>query len=386
VLLVADRVRGNVELDSAVREWRFWSLWRHGSALFLIVVAAILRFGPFLMAPAPLWDELSYFDAAALWAAGESPFRAAGYFYPSFFAATIASAIDAWGLRAALLGLRALNLAGTALLVWFALSFCPTTYLRRLILGVLLVVSLPGIDLALETGNISPLIVALIFFGIVLARHFPLGSGLVLGLSLVLKPLAGPTLAAVLCPPSWPRRVRLCAGVVAVISALILPWPFLTDLLALGQKPQYQEKAVSFHLALVQLGLPLSWPVVALAVGALTLIAGRWARSGFRLLALATVALVPAAPPLWTHTLLVTLPVQIMALALAHHRLVQFGLSRFRFYEISLIAALCATAHSFRPLYLLGDLHPSFLLVGMFMTVLAPVGLGAYVLATTENL
>jgi hypothetical protein len=185
-------------------------------------------------------------------------------------------------------------------------------------------------------GNISAPIVALVLLGLWLSRRHLVLAGLLLSLGIVVKPLAPVALALlVTCRAakengeswltarwfagSWLEvgRSQLVLAMVAapVLAIAVLAPPHLGDFLAL-REGQFDTIAVaSLHRLLRSFGLDVMPIVLSFVVMLVTLVAGRlrrWRWSGMYCLSVSAVLL--ALPVVWTHTLLMTLPLQVAAL------------------------------------------------------------------------
>jgi hypothetical protein len=220
-------------------------------------------------------------------------------------------------------------LIATASLIWLSLSFLPWGAGARLAIGAAYLAFAPGVSLAMRTGNVSPVAGALVVAGLMAWPRATLVSGLALGGSLAWKPLgvlAIPMLA--LHRPVAPGRRHWIAA--AVAAALALLWillgaTYLGDFLRMGASLDPRDiavsRTVSLHRFLWSLGLPIDRLAVSIAVAVVALAAARRRRwSSTRTLCYAIAACCLTLPSLWPHTLLMTLPIQVLALRRAVER------------------------------------------------------------------
>lgn len=383
--------------------WRGWPVGLHAAALLLLVGVVAWRFWPQLTDPLPRIDESFYLGAIDRVAEGRSPFGQEGYFYPSAMAyagagvAAVAQSLGLPGEGTVSALLRLANLLGSATILWFSVAWAPGSWGRRLLLAAALACLLPGVRLAMLTGNLSLAVVPAILVGLWIWRRHPVTAGILLGASAAVKPLApAAVLALGVHRPTTPGvgwRHRLAAAVaIALAATAILGFPHLGELLHLAQDQVLNTRTFSVHRVLLALGLAVPKLAVQLAVAlGVVVIARRRPMGPTRFLIFGVVAVTLAAPMLWNHTLLVTLPIQVMAVRLAwrrwgRHAYGLFGEGRMRLYSLVLVT-LAVAAIQFcdgvdgvttqgRWLQILGFGVPTF----------APAALGLFVVSYTDDI
>lgn len=321
-LAQAMRADCGARLRDAFASWRTTSLASHAVALAVVTAVLVVRFHAAVLAPVPVEDERVYFDAFTSAAEGRSPYGGS-YFYTPTFALAGAWAVGHLGATAVLAAMRTANLLGMAWIAWLSVAWLPWTWRRRLLAASVYVAVAPAVRLGAAWGNLSLLVVGLLLAALLIWARRPVVAGLLLAASLVIKPL-GPVVAVALAAhrPADGGRRHLVAGLLglAVAAALVLPMPWLADMLSFGGKPENGRNVALQHL-LFCFGLRLDSLVIAAAVAAATVLAGRrrpWPRESF--LGFAGTAGVLALPVVWSHTLLLVLPLEVMALTVAFAR------------------------------------------------------------------
>lgn len=287
----------------------------------MLVLVGLARFGPALFAPEPIEDEVVYFSAFESARHGDSPY-VDGFFYSPGFAALGAGLEESLG-RGRTLGLiRGLNLAGLAILVWLALAFLDVGVWSRLLVGAAFIALAPAVRLAMAWGNLSPLVIALLLLALTFWLDRPVLAGLALGLSLAIKPI-GPLALLVLLAHRGPARraATLSCVIAALVASSAYLSPFLADFLALGSGFPNRGRSAGLQQVLAGFGLEVgsSWLALIVAVLAIFL-ARRFFWSRLALLNFAGVMALLATPLVWSHTLLLVLPLQVMALSCALRR------------------------------------------------------------------
>jgi len=303
-------------------EGRLQSGWHLEGGWWLVVAAVagmVLAHHDSLFARAPLFDERIYLGAFARRLAGGSAWADPWFLYPPPFAAAGAGLLRLFGETGLLALLRALNLAAVALLVTRGVAFLPGgRWTRRLVAAAIGALS-PAIGDAFAFGNLSPLFGALALLPLAWASRAPAVAGGLLGAAIVAKPTG-----AVLLPLLAAARGRLrrrAAFVAAAVAALLLAATareLPAFLAAASEAAAGVPRGSLSPVEIVRLlGLRLSpfllFAVVALAAAA----AARRVRDGGGLLLLGAVAAPLSLPLVWSHTLLLTLPVQGAALGAA---------------------------------------------------------------------
>ncbi len=306
-------------LDAALAAWRRAGLWRHATAVVLLALVAALRWSRWVASPEPLSDEIIYLNAFRSVIEGLSPFERSGYLSLSLLAHLGGWWMERFGEGATLAALRSLNLLGLATAVWCALAWAPWSSRRRWIVGAIYLAISPAVAFGVFVGNLSLLVSGMIIVALMIWPRRPAASGVLLAGSIVAKPLApGAVLALLAHRPAERTRCHLIAGGVAVVltAVVALASPELERALAIDPWLRL-SKSVSPHKLALLVGARWAVPLVSVAVGAITIwLARRRPRGPTQTLGLALAAAVGMTPVVWSHTLLVTLPLQTAALAL----------------------------------------------------------------------
>jgi hypothetical protein len=289
------------------------------AALAVLAVVALLRWHTALFDDRLAVDESDYTGAFANVAAGGDPYAIPRFLYPPPFARAGATAEGLLGERGVVLALRIANLAGAIAIVWISLGWSGLAWRLRLGIASLLLVAWAPVHQGIESGNVSLAVLGLTLAAVALLPGRALAAGAMLGLGLAIKPLV-PALVALL--PAWrplpPRRAGwVAAASAAVTLGVSLLWglDLLPRMLAKTTGPLPHGHTVSLWRLLHCLGIearPLVLLGAAIAVGVPLLLARPRSRSGFAVLA--GTAAIYASPLVWTHTLALTLPAQVLAL------------------------------------------------------------------------
>jgi hypothetical protein len=255
---------------------------------------------------------------------GESPYlRAADgldFLYPPPFAWLGARALEALGERAVVLILRLANLLGLAVALWCSfrsVQWRPAWSLATATAYVLL--APPSIRHGLGSGNASFAVVGAILLALALSRRHPWSTGLLLGVSGALKPIAPVGLVVWACHRSHlldRRRLRAAAVGAGLAGALFLASPFLHEFLSLELRVDEWplRRSVSLFRWLHLTGLPISALGTLLLVTCAALWIARRAPLSLRQFEVVSiVGMTLATSALWSHTLLLALPLQVMA-------------------------------------------------------------------------
>lgn len=299
-------------------------------AALLLAALAALRFWPAVTAGAPLTDEAFYLAAFRRASAGLSPYAdGSAFYYPPAFAAIGAGAMALLGEGPLLAVLRALNLLGLGLLVWMSVELTDLGVATRAAIAGAVVCLAPGASLGMRTGNLSPLVAAIVVGALLgWARH-PLLAGAAIGASVAIKPLAAvalPTLAVHRPARGRPPRLALAtAGGITLLAALAPGRRWLGEYLRRGAALDPEgfplSRTVSLHRLLFNLGLAPGRLLISATVLLVTLWLARrraWGRRELIALTLAAASL--SAPVLWSHSLLMTLPLQALAVSALRRR------------------------------------------------------------------
>ncbi|MFQ5528106.1 MAG: hypothetical protein ACE5GX_17850 [Thermoanaerobaculia bacterium] len=318
-------------LDQRLDEWGGLGAWRHLASVVSIALAALVRWHYCLLGE-PLIDETTYLGAFRALAEGLSPYDVPGYHYTPFFAWSGGAIWSQWGEVGALAALRSTSLIGLAVAVWCATAWLAASWLGRLAAAVAYVALAPAVHAGFCMGNISFSVLGLILPGLIFWSRPRLAtgaipSGLALGASVATKPIAPLALVSLVCHRPAPGSAGACsrrhwvAGILGGVTALALLGPMIPKIGEMTDQPieaLAYSRSFSLTRILDLIGIELTPPVVVL-IGAVALVLllrlGPLDRS--RLVAVAVTASVLATPIVWNHTLVLTLPLQVMALSLA---------------------------------------------------------------------
>jgi hypothetical protein len=296
----------------------------HLGCVLLLTLVPVLRWWPMVSSTGmSLSDEIPYFEAFDRVEVERSPYDGTDYIYPSAFAFVGAWSMENLGRDATAALLRGANLLGLAITIWCALAWFAWTLVQRLVAASAFLLLSPQVSFSVLFGNLSPAVCGLILIGLLLAPKRPLVAGLLLGGSVVLKPIAAVAIGClVLRSARAGGRRQALAGLVAgvVVAVLILAFPYRGDFFDLLSTDRV-ARTVSLHRFPRLLGFDISalWISVPIAAAAAALVLrGGLGRSRF--ICLALTASVASTPLVWSHTLLLLLPVQALALAILADR------------------------------------------------------------------
>ncbi len=309
-------------LAVAFAGWRALPAWQHGLAIALILLASALRYLPALASAEPLGDELAQETAFRLEASGHSPYLEGNYVYPPSLL-RLGTLLRELPLRSPFLPLRCASLLGLAIVLWSACAWLAWLPWQRLALALACALLAPGVRQGVEFGNLTFAVGGLIVLALLVWERRPVASGLLLGASLLLKPLAPAAMVALAFHrPAKGHRHRLAAGVAAAAAALpLVADPEVGAFLRHGSKAWVVGRSVSVHrfLALAQWPEASTFLMLLLLVG-VAVVAYSRVRDQPRLLAVALAGCVTVLPVVWNHTLVLTLPLQAMAVTVATAR------------------------------------------------------------------
>ncbi len=315
-------------LRRTARAWRRLPLYLHLAAVTLLVLLALVRW-PFLRSPVPLGDEAVYLQAFEAWRAGGTPYDVKGFFYPLAFARGGAWLLGLTGPTGTLAVLRGANLLGLAFAFWAATAWLPLSIARRWLAAAALLGLSPAVHAGLDLGNVSFFIVGLALAALLWWPRRPLLAGVLLGASVALKPIAAAAIPLLgMHRPSSPRadssRRHLLAAAAAAVTAavLLLPISGLREMLDQEMVALAYARSFSLQRLFALFGIDVAQVVLTLAAAIVAVVAARRRpMSSVQVLcyAVATISLVT--PLVWNHTLIVALPIQGLALAVAWQRL-----------------------------------------------------------------
>ncbi len=330
----------------------------HLLAVLLLVLLALARWS-FLRSPVPLGDESLYLQAFEISRAGGTPYDVDGFFYPRVFARAGAGLLGVLGAGGTLAALRGANLLGLAFALWIATAWLPLSIARRWLVAAVVLCLSPAVHAGLDLGNVSFFIVGLTLAALFAWPRQPLPAGALLGAGVALKPIAAAVIPILLVHRSrhLPGRRHLPAAAAAAIiaTALLLPISDLREMLDQEMVELSYARSFSLQRLLALFGVEVPQIVLTLAgVAIATLVARLLPMSSVQLLcyAVATISLVT--PLVWNHTLIVALPVQVLALMVARQRLAEAGaqssrdgrLATRRRYELICVALGVVMMHA----------------------------------------
>ena len=367
----------------AARQRLAW--WQHALGVAAIFAACALRFYPAVTSVDPLGDELAQEAAFLQQAAGRSPYLDGGYVYPPSLM-RLGALLHQLPLRSPFLPLRCASLAGLAVLLWCATAWLARKPWPRLGLALLFALLAPGVRQGIEFGNLSFAVGGLIVLALLAWERAPVASGLLLGASLLIKPLALAALPALFFhrPKAGGHRHQLAVAVAVVAAALpLLADPEFGAFLRHGSHTWVLERTVSLHrfLALADTRGGASTLSLLLLAG-VAVVARARVTDREQLLAVALAGCVMVTPLVWNHTLVLTVPLQAMALglALARWRAASEPERRWRRWEAAGIALAVAALTFAEGATGIDDRALALQIFATLPPALAPAILAAYVL------
>ena len=382
-------------LRQAFRAWAATPWRRHALAVGILTLALAGVYEPSLFQRGPLPDELAYVGAFKAAAAGRSPALSRGYLYFPFLALVGGRLSQEVGIFPVLFGLRLLNLLGLATTLWISLAWLPWRWRWRLLLALAVGALAPAYRLGITYGNLTMAVSGMIVAGLLFWRRRPLLCGSLLGISIAIKPLA-PVAVGLLAShrPRGPGRRHQLAAAIAFVSScgLFFGLPYFGDYLG-RLHPDLVSRTLSFHRFPYLLGWRLQPVLLFLLLAFLAfLFVRRRQLSRRHFLAVALAASLAATPLVWSHTLLLSLPMQVLALQVAWWRYRARGALPAR--EPGVMAAL----RRFEPLLIflvvanlqfsvggnsIDDMGFFLQFFGTLAPALGPAVLTGYLLATT---
>lgn len=357
--------------------------WRHALAVGAIFAATAIRFYPALGSVEPLGDELAQERAFQQESAGHSPYVDGTYVYPPSLL-RIGAALRQLPLASPFLPLRSLALLGLAIVLWSATAWLTARPWQRLGLAISYALLAPGVRQGVELGNLSFAVGGMIVLALLLWDRTPIASGLLFGASLLFKPLAPAALVALFFHrPATGHRHQVAVGVAIAAALPLLADPELGAFLRYGSHSFVVERTVSLHRFFSLAGLPgAASALTLLLLAAVAAVARRFVRDRDQLLAVALAGCVMVTPVVWNHTLVMTLPLQAMALALAISRLREAAPPdrRWRGWELAGIALAVAALTFAEGATGIDDRGVALQIFATLPPALAPALLAAYVL------
>lgn len=364
----------------------------HLAALTILTSLLILRWWKYFTWPMPLNDEMTYFRAANALLHGRTAYQP-GYLYPELPAYLSALAIRHIGVTGWTFTLRLLNDLGAALMGWLSVSWIPWSWWRRMALGAALILLSPAVHFAIFTAHLSLAIGGVLTLALLLWPTAPITSGAMLGLSIGLKPLAPGAVAILgLHRPENAKRKNawLSAGAACIIGVgLLVVRPGIRQLLRL---PLDQIDPMSRTVSLHRITHLLGWGARPALVSLVLLVAALlWTRRSklnvsetFGAAAATTLAITPI---VWAHTMIITLPIQVLALARSVRRLRQAGApdaARRRRYELVFVLLACAAIQFAEGASAVYHVWPLWQVAAVLPPILAPAALTVYLVHTRK--
>ena len=371
-------------LAVAFAGWRALPAWQHGLAIALILLASTLRYLPALASAEPLGDELAQETAFQLEASGRSPYLEGNYVYPPSLL-RLGAVLHELPLRSPFLPLRCASLLGLAILLWSACAWLAWKPWQRVALAIALALLAPGVRQGVEFGNLTFAVGGLIVPALLVWERLPVASGLLLGASFLLKPLAPAAWVALAFQrPASGHRHHLAAAVALLAAALPLAAdPEIGAFLAHGSHAWVVDRTVSLHrfLSLAHLPQGATFLMLLLLAG-VAVVAHLRIRDRPQLLAVALAGCVTVLPVVWNHTLVLTLPLQAMAIALAtaRYRAAADRDRRWRGWEAAGIGLAIAALTFAEGATGIDDRSVALQVFATLPPALAPASLAAYVL------
>lgn len=297
---------------------------QHAGALAVLSGLILIRWWAYLGSPVALGDEAIYLRAFEEVANGRSAYEVSGYYYPPTFADLGAGVLAVVGETGTRMLLRGGSVLGLATTLWISFCLWPVAWHWRLGAGALYLAVAPAVRYGIESGNISFLVSGAILFGLAAWSLKPVLSGLALAASVAIKPLAPlPIVALLMHRPVPPTQRNWVAGGIAggLASLLLIAHPdyLSTTAGAVGRLPFI--RSISLNRILVLLNLEVSPVVLAGIVGLFVVLVARLIpMTRQELLCFGGIVGILAVPIIWSHTLLLTLPAQVLSLTRALER------------------------------------------------------------------
>lgn len=371
----------------------------HCVALTALVLVILGRWWLYLTSTLALGDEGIYMRAFQAVAMGSDPVQAIGFYYPKTFAALGGWLVQNVGEVGARAVLRTSSVVGLAVTVWISACLWTAPWSWRLALSSLYVSVSPAVYYGIETGNISFAITGAILLALAIWSVSPVLAGALLGGSTAIKPLAPLAILALVSHRPVPvSRKQLIAGVLGALLALVFlsmnPAYLATSAGTVHRLPFI--RSISLNRILVLFGLTPSPVVIAAILGVLIVLVARLFPMPRRtLLCYGGLAAVLAVPIIWSHTLLLTLPVQVLALTRAisrnretsqpHPGETETTPSLLRRYETVFVVLAVAALQLTNGAGAIDDQAVVFQLIVLTGAYLAAPALMAYILATDRE-
>ena len=363
----------------------------HAVALAALAAVILARWWPYVTSSAALGDESIYLQAFQAVANGHEPDRASGFYYPGTFAALGGWLVQFLGRTGTLALLRASSVLGLAVTIWISACLWSAPWSWRLGLSSVFLSISPAVYYGIETGNISFAVAGAILLALTCWSISPVLSGVLLGGSTAIKPLAPLAILALVSHRPVPSsRRQLLAGFIGGTLGLAFlsmnPGYLATSSGAVDRLPFI--RSISLNRVLVLLGFDVSPVLIAAILGVLIVLVARWFPMPRRtVLCFGGLAAVLAVPIIWSHTLLLTLPLQVLALtrAVARRREILAETNLWRRYESTFVILAVAALQLTEGAGAVDDQAVGFQLVVLSGAYLAAPALMAYILATDRQ-
>lgn len=293
--------------------------------LFLVLAAlGALLWAPRLATPELLADEFFYLPSFALVAEGRSPYENRAFLYPPQLAVLGAWATARLGALPFFACLRLLEYLGIVAAATVALARTPWSFRARVVAGVALLWLSPAVASGLRLGNVVFAAIGAALVALHLWPRRPVAAGLLLALSVALKPIAVAAIPLALVFRTAPEAARAARrfGLVAAGAFALTLLAVVPQLGGIGSRlapePAVTRALTPHRLLYLLTGANAPPPLLAAVVVGLFALEGlRREREPGELLLRAGVACPLALPLVWDHGLMMSLPVQLAALAQA---------------------------------------------------------------------
>lgn len=363
----------------------------HVLAVAILCLVILIRWWQFVMSPTTLIDENIYLEAFQQAVDDQDPYLIGGFYYPRTFALLGGWLLGNLGELAVKVLLRAASVGGLSLVVWIAACTWSAPWLWRVVAGAAYLSIAPAVNYGIAVGNVTFVITALILSGLVVWSRHPVMAGLILGGSTGIKPLAPLAILALVAhrPRPLTRANWVAGGLAGSLAAGLLATnagylAITPD--SIGRLPFI--RSISLNRILVLLGVEVSPVLIAAVLGAILVLVARLHPMSRRdILCFGGLAAVLAVPIIWSHTLLLTLPLQVVALttSVARRRRPSATDHVWLRYEWIFVLLGVAALQLTEGLGAIDDQALAFQLVVLTVAYLAAPALMAYVLAVGDE-
>lgn len=303
--------------------------------VYLEMIGLLLLFGigifwwqDILSSPSWMCDGRNYELAIDLVRRGRSPYESRLFPYPPTIAVLGAWATELLGPETFRFIYRHVNLLSGCAAIWGSLYLTGWPWVIRLVIAGVGIRYIPALEMGMTTDNLSIMCSGAAIAALILWQRVPFLAGILLGLSLSLKPVAllAIFLLAAHRPIDSQHRHLVTAAVAAFTFCLLqglAPGWFFSGIFNPNVKATSLDWSTAFinaslYRVFTSFGLavsPFLFPIIFLILG-LIYVRRRPLNNG-QLCCIACSASLLSLPVVWSHTLLLVLPVQSMAFALA---------------------------------------------------------------------